>query len=492
MASTSVKEIEAGRESLTHEKSWEFQDSSPVNSHDPFEVQAGGVHEPFHDGADAKVKYRTMGWSHASFLMIAEIVSLGILSLPAGIATLGLVPGIVCQIVIGVLGSYSGYLIWQFRMAHPTIQSFADAGLILGGPILQYLFFFPQYLNLVFIASAHILTFKTAMTTITSVPQCAIMWSVIAAVVCFLLSLFRTSKAQSKVSTLSTISITAAIIVVMIGVGLRPPKALVDASGIPMDALHDFHHPSGFVQGWLAILNMVAAFCGHSAFIGFISELEKPQDFPKALAIAQTTAITYYCIVAGVIYAYAGQAVISPAISSAPPRYRLIGYIVAMPTIIVAGVINMHVASKQIYVWWWRGTNVVNQRNFRSYGSWVGLLIGGWLLAWILAEAIPNFHEFLAIISALFNGWFMLVIPAWFWLFMNRGKWFKSGVNRVMFIVNIVVLLIGLAIFVVGLVTSGISLAHGDGGKPFSCARQKQSTTEVVIESFLQSHGSRK
>jgi hypothetical protein len=190
----------------------------------------------------------------------------------------------------------------------------------------------------------------------------------------------------------------------MIGVGLNPPKTLV---GFPMDFLHSRDHPSDFRHAWLAILNMATAYCGHVAFIGFISELRKPQDFPKALAITETVAITYYCIVAAVIYVFADQAVASPALGSALPKWRIVAYIVAMPTIVVAGVINMHVAAKQIYVRIWRGTETVNLRNFRSLGSWYGLLAVGWVVAWILAESVPMFHEFLAFLSALFNGWFM-------------------------------------------------------------------------------------
>lgn len=152
---------------------------------------------------------------------------------------------------------------------------------------------------------------------------------------------------------------------------------------------------------------MVTAYCGHVAFVGFIAELREPASFPKALAVTEIAAITYYCVVAALMYHFAGPLVASPAINSAPQKWRLAAWVIAMPTIVVAGVINMHVATKQVYVRYWRGTSVVGQRTLKSYTSWIGMLAGGWALAWILAEAIPDFHNFLAFLSALFNGWFM-------------------------------------------------------------------------------------
>ena len=110
--------------------------------------------------------------------------------------------GLICQITVGLLGSYTGYLIWKFKMQHPTIQSFADAGRIMGGRYLEWILMIVGYLNLVFIAAAHILTFKTAMTHITHTGLCAILWSVIAILISFVLTIKRTSLSQSYVSVL--------------------------------------------------------------------------------------------------------------------------------------------------------------------------------------------------------------------------------------------------------------------------------------------------
>ena len=53
--------------------------------------------------------------------MIAETISLGILALPSTLATLGMIPGIVLITVLGVLSTYTGYVIGQFRLVYPWV-----------------------------------------------------------------------------------------------------------------------------------------------------------------------------------------------------------------------------------------------------------------------------------------------------------------------------------------------------------------------------------
>jgi hypothetical protein len=51
------------------------------------------------DGAD--IKYKTLSWPLVAVLMIAEIVSNGMLSLPAATAVVGIVPGVILIVFLG-------------------------------------------------------------------------------------------------------------------------------------------------------------------------------------------------------------------------------------------------------------------------------------------------------------------------------------------------------------------------------------------------------
>ena len=54
---------------------------------------------------------------------MAETISLGVLSLPAAVAGLGIVPAIINLVWMGILASYTGFVIGQVRRTKPREKS---------------------------------------------------------------------------------------------------------------------------------------------------------------------------------------------------------------------------------------------------------------------------------------------------------------------------------------------------------------------------------
>ena len=52
-------------------------------------------------------------------LMIAEIVSNGMLSLPSSLAVVGLVPGVILIVFLGAFGLFTSWILIQFKLRHP-------------------------------------------------------------------------------------------------------------------------------------------------------------------------------------------------------------------------------------------------------------------------------------------------------------------------------------------------------------------------------------
>lgn len=96
------------------------------------------------------------------------------------------------------------------------------------------------------------------------------------------------------------------------------------------------------------------AYQGHVAFFSFISELKDPRDFPKALAALQIFDISLYLTVSVVVYRYAGTDVASPALGSTSKLISRIAYGVALPTIVIAAVIYIHVSFAMPPIRAWR------------------------------------------------------------------------------------------------------------------------------------------
>lgn len=356
-------------------------------------------------------------------VMIAETISLGILSLPSALATLGLIPGLILLLSLGALSTYTGLVIGQFKLRHPHIHSMADAGMVLFGRIGGEILGVSQLLFYVFIMGSHILTFSIMMNAITSHAACTIVFMLVGTVLSFLLTIPRTLKNLSWWSITSFISIIAAVTITMASISIsRPSMAKVDLWPNPDVAFH---------EAFLAVANIIFAYSGHVAFFTFISELRKPEDFPKALCLLQGCDVALYTITAVVIYCFAGNKVKSPALDSAGPLMRKVAYGVAIPTIVVAGVVNGHVAVKYVYVRLFRnsgkdggkGGNIMYQTTFKARGIWVAINAVLWLVAWVIAEGVPVFNDLLGLTSALFASWFTFGLSGLFWFSLNRGRW---------------------------------------------------------------------
>lgn len=132
--------------------------------------------------------------------MIAETISLGILSLPSAVATLGLVPAIILIVGMGMLATYTGYVIGQFKIRYPHVHNMADAGEILFGRIGRELLGGAQILFLVFVMGSHVLTFSVMMNVLTEHGTCSIVFGVMGMIISLVLTLPRTLKNVSWLS----------------------------------------------------------------------------------------------------------------------------------------------------------------------------------------------------------------------------------------------------------------------------------------------------
>ncbi|PYI31371.1 hypothetical protein BP00DRAFT_446655 [Aspergillus indologenus CBS 114.80] len=435
-------------------------DLPPYDLEDLKAVDEGKEPDAFGDEANAEVKYKTLKWWQCGMFMIAESVSLGVLSLPATLTALGLVPAIILIIGLGILALYTGYVIGQFRERHPSIHNLADAGEILMGRFGRELFGLGQILFSIFIMGSHIVTFTVMMNTITDHGTCSMVFSVVAFVICLVLSLPRTIKNLTYISCASFLSIFTAVMITMIGVGVQYKGGQNISVTTDTNLYHAFN----------GVTQIVFAYCAHVAFFGLIAEMEEPKDFPKALCLLQGFEIALYITAAIVIYYYVGNGVDSPALGSAGPVLKKVAYGIAIPTIVGAGVVNGHVGLKYIYVRIFRHSDRMGKRDFVAVGSWIAIGVTCWVIAWIIAEGIPSFSNIVSLISSLFASWFTYGLSGVYWLHMNWGQWWSSPRKIALTIINMLIFCIGAIICGLGLYVSGKAI-HDDSSKSsFSCA----------------------
>jgi hypothetical protein len=171
---------------------------APAGPRDPFAADEASVTE-------GDIEFRSLKWWQCSMVMIAETISLGILSLPKVLATVGLIPGFILILGLGAFASYSGYVIGQFKQRYPHVHSMADAFEILCKPlgcprVGREIGGAGQVGFLIFSMGSHILTWVICFNTITGNATCSIVWGVIALVIFWLCDLPRTLKNMSHMS----------------------------------------------------------------------------------------------------------------------------------------------------------------------------------------------------------------------------------------------------------------------------------------------------
>lgn len=75
-----------------------------------------------------------------SVLMIKTQIGLGVLSIPTAFNKLGLIPGVIIMLTIGVITTWSDYIVGVFKINHRHVYGIDDAGGMIFGRIGREVF----------------------------------------------------------------------------------------------------------------------------------------------------------------------------------------------------------------------------------------------------------------------------------------------------------------------------------------------------------------
>ena len=68
-------------------------------------------------------------------LMLKTQIGLGVLSIPQVFHSLGLIPGVICLLVIATMTSWSNYIVGVFKLRYPDVYGIDDVGRKLFGRV---------------------------------------------------------------------------------------------------------------------------------------------------------------------------------------------------------------------------------------------------------------------------------------------------------------------------------------------------------------------
>lgn len=459
--------------SVTEPKPHDVVDSEDVNMDEkPQDVQEAENIFAEGDGANT---FRTMTLWDTVLVLVTNEVGLGILSLPSILHTLGLVPGLIAIIGFGVITWYTAYELLQFYRRHPHVLNMVDMTRVVGGRPLELITGVGLLFKICMTCASATVTLSVAFNTMASHSLCTVTFAAIGAIGCWLLCLPRTFQFVSKVGVPSTISILAAVLIVIISLGVADHP-----NGAPAGFDKEIvivGNPS-FSQGLAACLKVCYAYAGNVGFVSYMAEMKNPsKDFVPALWILQIFGVTLYVVTAVTIYCLSGQFVRSPALGSAPAMAAKIAYGIALPAILATGMVFGHTAIKYLYVVALRATKSehrATENSWKTWSIWVSCATMFWIMAFILASAVPVFDSILSIASATFVAWFTFGISGVFWYHRNWEEKFARK-NIPLAIINALLILQALFMNGAGLwsaITGLQAVYDSDKGVKgsFSCA----------------------
>jgi hypothetical protein len=396
-----------------------------------------------------EAKYNRLSWHQLTLMLIVEAIALGSLSIPSAFATLGMICGVICCVGIGLIAIYTSYIIGQVKLAFPSVHHYGDVGTLLMGRFGYELFIVMFLLQLIFVIGSHCLTGTIAFVHITTSGICALVFSIVSAIILFLFAVPSSFADATILGYIDFASIIIAIGITIISTGIQAANApgglaAVSWSALPKENLK-------FSETYVAIGNIIAAYSFATCQFSFMDEMHTPRDFTKSIWSLGILEIAIYTITGSTIYAFVGSDVQSPALLSAAGTVSKITFGIALPVIFISGSINTIVAGRLILSRVFKDSVIRYVNTIRGWAVWLMLISFVTIVAWILAEAIPFFNDLLAISSALFTSGFSFYIPPIMWfVLIRKGNWYSKE-NILLAAVNVFVFVFGVAGLVCGL-----------------------------------------
>ncbi|KAJ7786034.1 transmembrane amino acid transporter protein-domain-containing protein [Mycena metata] len=449
-------------------------DEKRTGAHSPSPVDRDALVDPiikedadvFEEQPDHDFHYKTLSWQFVSLLMIAEIVSNGMLSLPSALAVVGIVPAVILIIFLGSFALYTAKLLIDFKLNHPSVHNMGDAGYVLGGPILREILSIGTIIFAICGTGSELLSGQQALSTLSNNGLCTIYLLLIFAIATLVVALPRTLDRISWLGLFSVCLIAISGVVAMIGAGINPVPGRTLSATIP----------TTFYQAFLAVTNPVFAYAGHFMFFILISEMRVPEDAMKAAWFLQGFSTLFYTIFAVVIYVYIGNTVASPALLSLPESWAKASFGIALGNFLLAGGLYSHTAAKIVFVRFFRKTKHMYTHTVLGWVVWIALCVAAVAIAFIFAIAVPIFSFLIGIAASLFASWYTYGIAGFFWMhdtYHLKGGWAAIRRRPGQCALALFTILVEAFVCVAGTYVSVqlIVDAYKTGlvGKPFSC-----------------------
>lgn len=437
------------------------------------------VVEPIRDAVFGTIteegpNYRSVGWIASAVLMMKTQFGLGVLSIPSVFDTLGMIPGVICLVVMGIVTTWSGYAMGVFKLNHREVYGLDDAAGLMLGNIGRNFYGIGFYLYWLSAAGSGLLSISIGLNAVSEHGACTAVFMAVAGIMAFLLSSIQTLSKISWLAWTGLICIFTSILILTIAVGVQDRPATAPTVG-PWQSDYKIIGSPSFTDGISAVCSLIFAYGAIPAFLPIAAEMRDPHLYSRSLLIAQGIVSAFYIVVGCVVYYYCGSYVSSPALGSAGVLLKKICYGIALPGLIVSTVLTTHMASKYVFIRLLRGSKHLVDRSPIHWGVWLACTFGSTIIAYVIASGVPIFSGLVSLIGALLGSLMMFQPAGAIWLYDN---WAKGKVDRkpkwvAMAAFSIAVIVLGCFLTVAGTYGSVVSIIdsykEAGGTLPWTC-----------------------
>ncbi|KAF8722745.1 hypothetical protein AX14_009564 [Amanita brunnescens Koide BX004] len=394
--------------------------------------------------SEAARALRIASWMSVFFLLTTDIV--GPFTAPFAISQVGWVPGIILFIILGILSSYSGILIWALfvrldSLRYP-LKTYADIADRIYGRFACHICNLLQSIQLLISVGGICLALGQSLSQITKGKLCFSVCVTIFVIMGMIIGQVRSLKNFSWF-TISIIWINIIMMCISMVIVSRSPPDYAAASqslGVnPGPVVTQTFASLPLFDKVNGVMNMVLAYAGAMIFPEIMTEMRRPMDFWKCFVLTQIFVVIIYLIYGCFVYAFQGQFTLPLAYQGVSIyAWQTVGNALALVVGMAAMGLYANIAVKIIYI------TIVEDvlkapRFMTSKGRfiWIGLVIVYWTIAFIIGSAIPQVQSISGLVAAVGIMQFTYTFPPLLWFgyqvvtdAMIEDKEYRPGSGR--------------------------------------------------------------
>ncbi|CAK4068038.1 unnamed protein product [Aphanomyces euteiches] len=368
------------------------------------------------DGATEERKYRIQRdgeelkntWIDSMFIVIANVVGIGVLGLAHAFAKLGWGWGVIC--LGGTLAGslYSGLLMTRMKARVPNAVVFADLGSEAFGNL--------GYAFITLFANTYIagvcFSFQLAATLFLqqlSNGLCFVYCAIIVSSIVLPLAQYRNFTEMNAIAVVGAVSIIVPVMLILFDLAFQS-KHQTDR------AITSWESHVSFDAAVVACMDVIFAMAGHVFFVEIMSEMKEPHDFKKSLVAATSVYSIVYFVVAAAGYAIIGSSASNPItnnLSDGSLRrwcaafilcHLIVAYVMAV--MVLSRAVDQLVFSRRLFPEKIKATASPGGRL-----AWLGLTSTIILTSFFVCNIVPFVNDLLGFVGAISGVTTTFVFP---------------------------------------------------------------------------------